>query len=77
MQLKIVSKGNTYSFYYVQKKNEWRPLKENVDAIFLSTKAAGGFVGCIYALYATSLGLPSKTKAYFDWMACGPTPGAP
>jgi alpha-N-arabinofuranosidase len=72
LQLKIVSKGNTYSFYYGQRKNEWHPLKENVDAIFLSTKAAGGFVGCIYALYATSLGLPSKAKAYFDWMACGP-----
>jgi xylan 1,4-beta-xylosidase len=72
LQLKIVSKGNGYSFFYAQKKNEWRPLKENVDATFLSTKAAGGFVGCIYALYATSLGLPSKAKAYFDWMVCGP-----
>ncbi len=72
LQLKIVAKGNTYSFYYAEKANDWLLLKENVDARFLSTRTAGGFVGCMYALYATSLGQPSPVKAFFDWFACGP-----
>jgi hypothetical protein len=28
---------------------------------------AGGFVGSIYAMYATSLGWPSSSTASFDW----------
>jgi alpha-N-arabinofuranosidase len=38
-----------------------------VDATFLSTKVAGGFVGCMYALYATSSGTPSGNSAFVDW----------
>ena len=72
LQLKIVAKGSTYSFYYAEKENDWILLKEGVDAKFLSTRTAGGFVGCIYALYATSLGQPSDARAWFDWFACGP-----
>jgi xylan 1,4-beta-xylosidase len=70
LQLKIVAKGATYAFYYAVKKDKWLLLKDNVDATFLSTRTAGGFVGCMYALYATSLGQPSRTKAYFDWFSC-------
>lgn len=33
----------------------------------LSTARAGGFVGSVFGLYATSLGKPSSTKAAFDW----------
>jgi alpha-N-arabinofuranosidase len=42
-------------------------LKAGVDAKFLSTKVAGGFVGCMYALYASSYGTASAAKAYFNW----------
>ena len=65
--LKIEAHGNTYSFHYGLKPDQWNRLKENVDATFLSTRVAGGFVGCVYALYATSLGKPSQNIAYFDW----------
>jgi alpha-N-arabinofuranosidase len=64
--LKIEANGKTYSFYYAQKKSGWVMLKENVDAKFLSTKVAGGFVGCMYAMYATSSGEPSANMAHFN-----------
>lgn len=36
-------------------------------SIYLSTNKAGGFVGCMYALYAISIDRPSSSVAYFDW----------
>lgn len=71
--LKIESHGNFYSFLWGLSPNfgkpgfQWQMLKDSADATFLSTKTAGGFVGCMYALYATSQGKPSNSKAYFDW----------
>ena len=67
LYLKIQADGNKYSFNYAYSPGKWNLLKNNVDAEFLSTKVAGGFVGCFYALYATSLGKPCTNKAYFDW----------
>jgi alpha-N-arabinofuranosidase len=65
--LRIKAHGSSYSFLYSTQKDNWTLLKDGVDARFLSTRVAGGFVGCMYALYATSLGTPSTSKAYFDW----------
>jgi xylan 1,4-beta-xylosidase len=65
--LKIEAHGNTYGFSYGSDSGHWSVLKDNVDATYLSTKKAGGFVGCMYALYATSLGRPSSSSAYYDW----------
>ncbi len=67
MSLKIEAHGNSYSFSFSFGPERWYMLKDSVDGTFLSTKFAGGFVGCMYALYVTSLGEPSKSKAYFDW----------
>ena len=67
LQLKIEAKGNTYAFLFSTDKNHWVTLKENVDAKFLSTQIAKGFVGSFFALYATSNGKASNNKAYFDW----------
>jgi xylan 1,4-beta-xylosidase len=67
LSLKIEAFGATYSFLFAVSGGEWRKLQEGVDAKYLSTKDAGGFVGCMYALYATSLGKPSQSTAYFDW----------
>ncbi|MCX6144997.1 MAG: glycoside hydrolase family 43 protein [Ignavibacteriales bacterium] len=64
---KIEAHGNTYSFSFAVEKDKWILLSENVDATFLSTRIAKGFVGCMYALYATSLGKSSGSTAYFDW----------
>jgi len=67
LYLKIAAQGNVYSFYYGLQPGRWKLLKDNVDATFLSTRVAGGFVGCMYALYATSVGKPSQNVALFDW----------
>jgi len=67
LELKIVAHKNTYAFYYAEQKGKWNLLKDNVDAKFLSTKTAGGFVGSMYALYATSSGEKTENKANFNW----------
>jgi alpha-N-arabinofuranosidase len=68
LQLKIQTNGNAYSFYYAEKNsNQWRLFKEGLDATFLSTRTAGGFVGCMYAMYATSNGTPTTNSAVFSW----------
>jgi len=67
LYLKIEADGNTYSFSYAYSPDAWNLLKDGADATFLSTRIAGGFVGCMYALYATSLGESSKSTAYVDW----------
>jgi len=64
--LKIESKDDIYSFSYDLEPNQWNVLKDSVDANYLSTKVAGGFVGCMIALYATSLDRPSITISAFD-----------
>jgi alpha-N-arabinofuranosidase len=67
LYLKIEAHGATYSFHFGFAPAEWKLLKDNVDAKFLSTRVAGGFVGCMYAMYASSLGKPSENIAYYDW----------
>lgn len=67
LYLKIESKGFTYSFYFAEQKGQWKLLKEGVDASFLSTKVAGGFVGSLFALYGTSNGEETNAVAAFDW----------
>jgi len=65
--LKIDAAGNNYSFLFGTEPGKWKILKDNVDASFLSTKTAGGFVGCVFALYATSSGNLSQNKVYYNW----------
>jgi xylan 1,4-beta-xylosidase len=65
--LKIDASKEKYAFSYAFNTRKWVLLKDSVDARFLSTRVAGGFVGCMYALYATSSGNPSGNSAYFDW----------
>jgi xylan 1,4-beta-xylosidase len=66
---KVATNGDSYSFFYATEKDKWNLLK-TVDAKFLSTKEAGGFVGCFYALYATSNGQLSSAKALYNWFEC-------
>ena len=66
--LRIVSEGPTYSFYWSADNKKWNLLLDGVDGKFLSTSVAGGFVGSVFGMYATSLGKPSTSKAYFDWI---------
>lgn len=65
---KINAEADSYSFFYATKPNKWNLLKDKVDAKFVSTKTAGGFVGCIYGMYATSSGQPSSNAAAFKYL---------
>ncbi|MCL5245528.1 glycoside hydrolase family 43 protein [Cellulophaga sp. 20_2_10] len=67
ISFKIEAKGAYYNFYYSINNTDWRVLNENVDARFLSTKKAGGFVGTIYGMYTTSSGEKSTNKAVYHW----------
>ncbi len=64
--LRIQSEGSVYHFFYAEDEVHWEPLMKNADAKFLSTKTAGGFVGCMYAMYATTFAKRSSTIAMFD-----------
>ena len=66
--LKIASEGDTYSFYFSEDLNNWKLLKDKVDGKFLSTKEAGGFIGCLYGMYATSNGEKSTNSASFKYL---------
>jgi xylan 1,4-beta-xylosidase len=67
LNLKIEADKNIYSFYYSYEVADWVLLKENLDAAFLSVRIPRDFAGCVYAMYATSLGKPSNNIASFDW----------
>ncbi len=67
LKLKIEADGTAYNFLYAEEGAEWEMLKSDVDARFLSTKQAGGFVGTIYAMYTTSLGMASENTASYYW----------
>jgi len=65
--LRIRMKGNTYGFAYSLNGNDWKAIENGLDARFLSTETAGGFVGSVFALYVTSMGKKSGNQAKFDW----------
>jgi xylan 1,4-beta-xylosidase len=67
LQLKIASEVDTYAFYYSGDGKKWELLKMGVDARWLSTQTGGGFVGCVFALYASSHAKESNTKATYHW----------
>lgn len=69
MLLKIEAKGDVYSFLYGFEDQNYKILKDSIDAKFVSTKGAGGvtFVGSTYGMYATTVGKESDNYAQFDW----------
>lgn len=67
LQLRISSMGEAYAFQYSLDGEQWQTLKDGVDARWLSTHTAGGFTGCVFALYASSHGMESNTKAAYHW----------
>ncbi len=52
LDFKVVSDGLTFSFWYAPNGGQWKLLKDNVSAKFLSTAATGGFTGTTIGLYA-------------------------
>lgn len=52
IDLKVVSTGMAYDFYYAETEGQWKSLCKQVDARYLSTAQAGGFTGSTIGLYA-------------------------
>ncbi|MCI3918839.1 glycoside hydrolase family 43 protein [Paenibacillus sp. TRM 82003] len=67
LYLKVEAYGQAYSFYYGESPTDYKALIEEVDGRILSTDVAGGFVGTVLGLYATSNGKQSTNVADFDW----------
>jgi len=67
LRLKIKANKNVYSFYCSYNDTDWFLFKDNLDATFLSVRIPRDFTGCVYAMYATSLGKFSNSYASFDW----------
>ncbi|OGX83164.1 glycoside hydrolase family 43 protein [Hymenobacter coccineus] len=65
VMLRINADGDTYSFRYSEDGKNYTVLKDKVDARFLSTQTAGGFIGCLYGMYGTSAGQPTTNTASF------------
>jgi xylan 1,4-beta-xylosidase len=68
VQLRIRAEGDTYGFGFSEDGKAWNTLKDKVDARFLSTQVAGGFIGCLFGMYATSSGQPTTNAASFKWL---------
>ncbi len=66
--LRISAEGERYSFRYALSPGKWSVLKDNVDGTFLSTQVAGGFIGCVFGMYATSSGQETSNKASFRYL---------
>ena len=72
VNLLIVADGPAYSFYWssgfdsTMDRVKWNLLLSGADGKFLSTKTAGGFVGSLFGMYATSMGKPSSSSATYN-----------
>jgi alpha-N-arabinofuranosidase len=65
LQLSIEANGDKYNFSYSLDGKTKQSIAAGIDARYLSTKIAGGFVGCTVGPYGTSMGKPSTSKAFF------------
>ncbi len=65
--LKVSADGQSYNFYAATQAENWLPVAENVDGRILSTPVAGGFVGAVIGLYASSNGGAGENVADWDW----------
>jgi alpha-N-arabinofuranosidase len=68
VKFRIDAAGEQYSFHYAVKPNDWVLLKDKVDGTFLSTEVAGGFIGCVFGMYATSSGVETSNTASFGYL---------
>lgn len=52
IHLRLSVEGGRASAEYALQKGQWKSIARNLDATFLSTKVAGGFVGTVIGLYS-------------------------
>ena len=65
--LKVEAHEQSYNFYAASDLQQWWPIAEGINGRMLSTPVAGGFVGAVIAVYASSNGQASTNVADFDW----------
>jgi alpha-N-arabinofuranosidase len=65
--LRIDARENYYACAFAVSPGQWVTVKDSMDASFLSTRVAGGFVGCMFGIYGTSLGNVSNSTVDVDW----------
>jgi alpha-N-arabinofuranosidase len=65
--LKVEGHEQAYHFYLALQPDAWQPVAQNIDGRILSTPVAGGFLGTMLGMYASSEGQPSANNADFDW----------
>ncbi|MCL2559705.1 MAG: glycoside hydrolase family 43 protein [Turicibacter sp.] len=68
LYLRIKGHEQALSFYYSLDGKAYHEICAGVDARFLSTEAAGGFVGNTMGIYATSNDESSYNRACFEWL---------
>jgi alpha-N-arabinofuranosidase len=66
--LKITSKADKVDFEILENGKDYKIIAENLDGKHLSTRVSGGFIGNVYAMYATSNGEKSDNKASFKYL---------
>lgn len=66
--LKMTGDDKQYHFYISDDNKEWEEVGTGYDASYLSTSEAGGFVGAIIGMYASSNGKTTDNIAHFDWV---------
>ncbi|MEZ5947593.1 MAG: family 43 glycosylhydrolase, partial [Hyphomonas sp.] len=54
VRLKIAARGASYDFYAASGDSAWQSVATGQDGSILSTRAAGGFVGAVFGMYAQS-----------------------
>lgn len=65
--LKITGSPLSYSFSFLNTKTGVYEEVSKLDTRYLSTEVAGGFTGVMIGMYASSNGLQTKAKAFYDW----------
>lgn len=55
-RLKIAARGSEYDFFVASSDGDWIPVAISQDGSILSTRAAGGFIGAVFGMYAVSSG---------------------
>jgi len=54
IDLKAQSKNGEFAFWFKTPKKDWQLVKDGIDAKYLSTENATGFIGTILGLYVSS-----------------------
>jgi alpha-N-arabinofuranosidase len=66
--LRITNNADKCHFAISENGKDFKVLAENQDGKHLSTRVSGGFIGNVFAMYATSNGEKSDNSATFKYL---------